>query len=44
VRFASVYRSFKDIGEFMAELEDLIKERKRHPTEPAGAGRQRREP
>jgi transcriptional repressor NrdR len=28
VRFASVYRSFKDIGEFMAELEELIKERK----------------
>lgn len=23
VRFASVYRSFKDIGEFMTELEDL---------------------
>ena len=44
VRFASVYRSFKDIGEFMAELEDLIKERKRHPAEPASAGRQRREP
>lgn len=44
VRFASVYRSFKDIGEFMAELEDLIKERKRHPAEPAGAGGQRREP
>lgn len=44
VRFASVYRSFKDIGEFMAELEDLIKERKRHPVEPVGAGRQRREP
>jgi len=43
VRFASVYRSFKDIGEFMAELEDLIKERKFHPAEPAVAGRQRRE-
>ena len=28
VRFASVYRSFKDINEFMVELEDLIKERK----------------
>src|SRR5271155_4275625 len=24
VRFASVYRSFKDIGEFMRELEELI--------------------
>lgn len=28
VRFASVYRSFKDINEFMIELEDLLKERK----------------
>ncbi len=28
VRFASVYRSFKDIDEFMHELEDLIKQRK----------------
>ena len=28
VRFASVYRSFKDIGEFMVELEELLKERK----------------
>src|SRR5919109_728721 len=27
VRFASVYRSFKDINEFMVELEELIKER-----------------
>ncbi|MDB5107098.1 MAG: ATP-cone domain protein [Candidatus Binatus sp.] len=27
VRFASVYRSFKDIDEFMHELEDLIKQR-----------------
>src|SRR5687768_12852170 len=24
VRFASVYRSFRDIGEFMTELEDLL--------------------
>ena len=28
VRFASVYRSFKDINEFMVELEELLKERK----------------
>jgi transcriptional regulator NrdR family protein len=28
VRFASVYRSFKDINEFMVELEELIGERK----------------
>jgi transcriptional repressor NrdR len=27
VRFASVYRSFKDVGEFMRELQQLIKER-----------------
>jgi len=26
VRFASVYRSFKDINEFMAELKDLLSE------------------
>jgi transcriptional repressor NrdR len=25
VRFASVYRSFKDINEFMVELQDLLK-------------------
>jgi transcriptional repressor NrdR len=31
VRFASVYRSFKDVGEFMRELEDLIKERREGP-------------
>ena len=28
VRFASVYRSFKDLGEFMSELKELISERK----------------
>lgn len=31
VRFASVYRSFKDIDEFMQELADLIKDRKTTP-------------
>ncbi|HEX9442889.1 MAG TPA: transcriptional regulator NrdR [Candidatus Binatia bacterium] len=31
VRFASVYRSFKDINEFMVELEELLKERKGQP-------------
>jgi transcriptional repressor NrdR len=25
VRFASVYLDFKDVGEFMAELQDLLK-------------------
>ena len=35
VRFASVYRSFKDVGEFMRELEDLIKERRGGDTRPA---------
>jgi len=28
VRFASVYRDFKDVSEFMSELEELIKSRK----------------
>jgi transcriptional repressor NrdR len=31
VRFASVYRSFKDIDEFMHELEDMISRRKESP-------------
>jgi len=31
VRFASVYRSFKDLGEFMSELKELISERKGAP-------------
>jgi transcriptional repressor NrdR len=38
VRFASVYRSFKDISEFMVELEELLKERKGLP---GGRGGQR---
>ena len=43
VRFASVYRSFKDIGEFMIELEELIKERKGLPLGRNGEPRRRRE-
>jgi transcriptional repressor NrdR len=31
VRFASVYRSFGDVHEFMRELEDLISERRAEP-------------
>jgi transcriptional repressor NrdR len=31
VRFASVYRSFRDVHEFMRELEDLIAERRATP-------------
>jgi transcriptional repressor NrdR len=27
VRFASVYRSFKDVNEFMVELKDILKKR-----------------
>ena len=38
VRFASVYRSFGDVHEFMRELEDLIAERR------AGTRRRRRPP
>ncbi len=35
VRFASVYRSFKDIEEFMHELEELIEHRKHAAGEPS---------
>jgi transcriptional repressor NrdR len=38
VRFASVYRSFKDISEFMVELADLLKERKDLADKQAGRG------
>ena len=34
VRFASVYRSFRDVHEFMRELEDLIAERAAAPVRP----------
>lgn len=33
VRFASVYRSFKDIGEFMDEVVVLVKDRKKNQEE-----------
>jgi len=45
VRFASVYRSFQDIDEFMEELEDLLKERRgsvkleKQPSKPAAGAR-----
>ena len=41
VRFASVYRSFRDVHEFMRELEDLIAER-RAPRARAGRRTKRR--
>jgi transcriptional repressor NrdR len=36
VRFASVYRAFRDVGEFMTELAGLAKPAPASP--PAGAG------
>ena len=33
VRFASVYRSFRDIAEFQRTVENLVSERKRSETE-----------
>jgi transcriptional repressor NrdR len=42
-RFASVYRSFKDISEFMVELEELLKERKGVPSPKRAELRQKRE-
>jgi transcriptional repressor NrdR len=43
VRFASVYRSFRDVHEFMRELEDLIAERgaRRAPREKRSARKSR---
>src|SRR5438046_8775530 len=41
VRFASVYRSFRDVHEFMRELEDLI-DRRRGATRRRAAARRRR--
>jgi transcriptional repressor NrdR len=38
VRFASVYRSFQDIDEFMEELEGLIKERRTTKRSPSPRG------
>jgi transcriptional repressor NrdR len=34
VRFASVYRSFKDINEFMSELKDILSEKETNPQKP----------
>jgi transcriptional repressor NrdR len=39
VRFASVYRSFKDATEFMRELQQLLKQRTGEPTRKARRGR-----
>jgi transcriptional repressor NrdR len=44
VRFASVYRSFRDVREFMRELEDLIAQRRSvpRPRRTPGRGTRRR--
>jgi transcriptional repressor NrdR len=44
VRFASVYRSFKDIEEFMHELEELIERRKQDAGEVPRAKERKGEP
>jgi transcriptional repressor NrdR len=41
VRFASVYREFQDVGEFMRELQDLIKDRRPHPRAGGRGGKNR---
>ena len=38
IRFASVYRNFKDVSEFVEEAAPMMKESKKHPTHP-GPGR-----
>jgi transcriptional repressor NrdR len=48
VRFASVYREFKDVNDFVEELEPMLKERRRQPAPekspggPLAPGRNRR--
>lgn len=39
VRFASVYRSFRDISEFMEELKDLLSDRTREHKPPRPTGK-----
>ena len=39
VRFASVYRSFEDVNEFMRELKDLIQSTRDEGTAKAGRGK-----
>lgn len=43
VRYASVYRSFKDISSFLSELKDMMKEEKRRAREIKGGGRDGKE-
>ena len=40
VRFASVYRSFRDINEFMTELKDILSSKKMKPVKDALPGKQ----
>ena len=44
VRFASVYRSFQDVDEFMHELQDLIKDRRARPRKGVRSGRKKKSP
>ncbi len=39
VRFASVYRSFRDLNEFLHELEELMRERRKGRPKPKGGKR-----
>ena len=39
VRFASVYRSFEDVNEFMRELKDLIQSTRDEGAAKAGRGK-----
>jgi transcriptional repressor NrdR len=36
VRFASVYRQFRDVGQFMTELKDILKQQKPLPLKSSG--------
>jgi transcriptional repressor NrdR len=43
VRFASVYRSFRDINEFMSELKDILSNKETPPVK-GGAGQKHQKP
>ncbi len=42
VRFASVYRQFKDVGQFMVELKDILGKERPAATKPASLKRKKR--
>jgi transcriptional repressor NrdR len=42
VRFASVYRSFRDINEFMSELKDILNSKETRPAQDSPSGKKQK--